>query len=89
MNWKRLREKVLEKHYPEEEELEEARELYRKIADYIEKDLFVEDKLELSMEKVERMLHVLRENARLKAENRALWNGIEQGVKLGEQLGLF
>ncbi|MEW6750585.1 MAG: sigma-54 dependent transcriptional regulator [Candidatus Latescibacterota bacterium] len=37
-------------------------------ADFIEKDLFLEDKLELSMEKVERMLHVLRENARLKAE---------------------
>ncbi len=41
-------------------------------ADFIEKDLFVEDKLELSMEKVERMLHVLRENARLQAENDAL-----------------
>ena len=31
-------------------------------ADFIEKDLFVEDKLELSMEKVERMLQVLKEN---------------------------
>jgi DNA-binding NtrC family response regulator len=41
-------------------------------ADFIEKDLFVEDKLELSMEKVERMLDVLRENARLRAENEAL-----------------
>ena len=41
-------------------------------ADYIEKDLYVEDKLELSMEKVERMLHVLQENARLRAENEAL-----------------
>lgn len=41
-------------------------------ADFIEKDLFVEDKLELSMEKVERMLYVLRENARLRAENMAL-----------------
>ena len=41
-------------------------------ADFIEKDLYVEDKLELSMEKVERMLDVLRENARLKAENEAL-----------------
>jgi DNA-binding NtrC family response regulator len=41
-------------------------------ADFIEKDLFVEDKLELSMEKVERMLHVLRENARLRAENETL-----------------
>ena len=41
-------------------------------ADFIEKDLYVEDKFELSMEKVERMLDVLRENARLKAENAAL-----------------
>lgn len=41
-------------------------------ADFIEKDLFLEDKLELSMEKVERMLHVLRENARLRAENEEL-----------------
>ncbi len=41
-------------------------------ADFIEKDLYVEDKLELGMEKVERMLQVLRENARLKAENKEL-----------------
>lgn len=41
-------------------------------ADFIEKDLYVEDKLELGMEKVERMLQVLRENARLRAENEAL-----------------
>lgn len=41
-------------------------------ADFIEKDLYVEDKLEVEMEKVERMLAVLRENARLKAENKAL-----------------
>ena len=41
-------------------------------ADFIEKDFYVEDKLELGMEKVERMLAVLRENARLKAENEAL-----------------
>ena len=41
-------------------------------ADYIEKDLYVEDKLELSMEKVERMLLVMQENARLRAENEAL-----------------
>ncbi len=38
-------------------------------ADFIEKDLYVEDKLELGMEKVERMLQVLRDNARLRAEN--------------------
>ena len=41
-------------------------------ADFIEKDFYVEDQLELSMEKVERMLQVLRENARLKAENETL-----------------
>lgn len=41
-------------------------------ADFIEKDFYVEDQLELSMEKVERMLQVLRENARLKEENEAL-----------------
>ncbi|MBI2506205.1 MAG: sigma-54-dependent Fis family transcriptional regulator [Candidatus Latescibacteria bacterium] len=41
-------------------------------ADFIEKDLYVEDKLELGMEKVERMLQVLRDNARLRAENEAL-----------------
>ena len=41
-------------------------------ADFIEKDFYVEDKLELGMEKVERMLGVLRENDRLKAENEAL-----------------
>ncbi len=41
-------------------------------ADFIEKDLFVEDKLELSMEKVERMLQVLRENAELRARNQTL-----------------
>ena len=41
-------------------------------ADFIEKDLFIEDKLELSMEKVERMLEVMRENASLRAQNKAL-----------------
>ena len=41
-------------------------------ADFIEKDYYVEDKLDISMEKVERMLQVLRENARLKEENEAL-----------------
>jgi psp operon transcriptional activator PspF len=41
-------------------------------ADFIEKDLYVEDKLELGMEKVERMLQVLRDNARLRAENETL-----------------
>lgn len=41
-------------------------------ADFIEKDLYVEDKLEIGVEKIERMLVVLRENARLRAENEAL-----------------
>jgi DNA-binding NtrC family response regulator len=41
-------------------------------ADFIEKDLFIDDKLELSMEKVERMLQVLRENARLREQNETL-----------------
>jgi len=41
-------------------------------ADFIEKDLYVEDKLELGMEKVERMLQFLRDNARLRAENETL-----------------
>ncbi|MFH1570226.1 MAG: sigma-54 dependent transcriptional regulator [Gemmatimonadota bacterium] len=41
-------------------------------ADFIEKDLYVEDKLDLSMDKVERMLDVLRENQRLRAENEEL-----------------
>ncbi len=36
-------------------------------ADFIEKDFYVEDRLELSLEKVERMLRVLQENARLQA----------------------
>ena len=35
--------------------------------DFIEKDFYIEDKLELSMEKLDRMLGVLRENARLQA----------------------
>ena len=36
-------------------------------SDFIEKDFYIEDKLELSLEKLERMLLVLRENARLRA----------------------
>ncbi|MDP6776574.1 MAG: sigma-54 dependent transcriptional regulator [Candidatus Latescibacteria bacterium] len=36
-------------------------------ADFIEKDFYVEDRLELSLEKVDRMLRVLQENARLQA----------------------
>ena len=39
-------------------------------ADFIEKDFYVEDKLELGMDKVERMLAVLRENARLRPRTR-------------------
>jgi len=37
-------------------------------ADFIEKDFYIEDRLDLSLEKLDRMLTVLRENARLKAE---------------------
>jgi DNA-binding NtrC family response regulator len=40
--------------------------------DYIEKDFYIEDRLELSLEKLDRMLSVLRENDRLKAEVRNL-----------------
>ena len=35
MNWPRLREKILEEVYPEEEEIEDAKELYQQISDYI------------------------------------------------------
>ncbi len=55
--------------------------------DFIEKDLYVEDKLELSMEKVERMLQVLRENARLKADNEALGRDNEALGRDNEALG--
>ena len=55
-------------------------------ADFIEKDLYVEDKLELSMEKVERMLHVLRENERLRAENEELGrDNVYYRTELGQQ----
>ena len=36
-------------------------------SDFIEKDFYIEDRLELSMEKLDRVLAVLRENARLQA----------------------
>lgn len=36
--------------------------------DFIEKDFYIEDRLELSLEKLDRMLSVLNENKRLKAE---------------------
>jgi DNA-binding NtrC family response regulator len=36
--------------------------------DFIEKDFYIEDRLELSLEKLDRMLAVLNENERLKAE---------------------
>lgn len=38
MNWQRLREKVLEENYPEDEDLEEIREKYRKISGFIEEE---------------------------------------------------
>ncbi len=37
-------------------------------SDFIEKDFYIEDRLELSLEKLDRMLTVLRENDRLRAE---------------------
>ena len=40
--------------------------------DYIEKDFYIEDRLELSLEKLDRLLSVLRENDRLKAEVKEL-----------------
>lgn len=42
MNWNRLRDKILDENYPDEDELEEARELYRKISDYIADDFDLE-----------------------------------------------
>jgi tRNA nucleotidyltransferase (CCA-adding enzyme) len=42
MKWERLREKVLEDVYPEEEELEEARELYRGISKFIGEEFELE-----------------------------------------------
>ncbi len=42
MNIERLREKVLEQHYPEEEELEETQEKYQEIADFIEEEFGLE-----------------------------------------------
>lgn len=36
--------------------------------DFIEKDFYIEDKIELSLEKLDRMRQALRENARLRAE---------------------
>ncbi|MFB6114753.1 MAG: CCA tRNA nucleotidyltransferase [Candidatus Nanohalobium sp.] len=42
MNWERVREKVIEQNYPDEKELEEAREVYKKISDYIEKEFDLE-----------------------------------------------
>jgi tRNA nucleotidyltransferase (CCA-adding enzyme) len=35
MNWERLREKLLEKYYPEEDEIRDARELYSQLSQYI------------------------------------------------------
>ena len=59
-------------------------------ADFIEKDLYVEDKLELSMEKVERMLQVLKENTRLKAENEELGrDNVFYRTELGKRCLLY
>lgn len=42
MNWKRLREKILEQNYPSEKEIKEAEELYSKISNYIKEEFGVE-----------------------------------------------
>ena len=42
MNWERLREKVLDEIYPEEDELEDARETYRRISDFIQREYGLE-----------------------------------------------
>ncbi|MFB6180821.1 MAG: CCA tRNA nucleotidyltransferase [Candidatus Nanohalobium sp.] len=38
MNWKRVREKVLEQNYPDQKELDEAHKLYNKVSNYIKKE---------------------------------------------------
>ncbi|PSH01511.1 MAG: tRNA CCA-pyrophosphorylase, partial [Nanohaloarchaea archaeon SW_10_44_10] len=38
MEWKRLREKIIEETYPREQELEELRQKYREISDFIERE---------------------------------------------------
>jgi two-component system, NtrC family, nitrogen regulation response regulator NtrX len=43
-------------------------------ADFVVKDVYLEDKLELSVEKIERMMAHVRERRRLEGENRALRN---------------
>jgi len=52
------------------------------VADFIGKDLYVEDKLELGMEKLEHMLQFLRDNARPRAGNETL--GQENASYRGE-----
>lgn len=42
MNIERLKEKALEKYYPEEDELQKIKEKYQKIADYIQEEFDVE-----------------------------------------------
>lgn len=42
MEWKRLREKVLEENYPESEELEQLRQRYQEIADYIQQEFGID-----------------------------------------------
>ena len=38
MEWKRLREKIIQERYPREKELEELRQKYREISDFIERE---------------------------------------------------
>jgi DNA-binding NtrC family response regulator len=45
--------------------------------DFIEKDFYIEDRLELSLEKLDRMLSVLNENEQLKAEVKELGREVQ------------
>lgn len=42
MNWERVREKVIEQNYPDQKELEKARQTYEKISEYIEREFGLE-----------------------------------------------
>ena len=44
MDWNRLRQKLLEKFYPEENEINETEEMYSEISNYIKKEFAVETK---------------------------------------------
>ena len=56
--------------------------------DFLTKDPYLEDKLELSVDKVERILHHINERRRLEDENQALRATNERLRKLLEWLGV-